>query len=138
MMRYRLLDHTADLAIQVFGTDLKALFANAAAAMFEQIFDTSTVEAREQTGIEVTGTDWPDLMVNWLKELLFLWNGRQMLVKTTHILSLKEYNLSAKVISDPYDPDRHAIDSEIKAVTYHQIAVKRGPRGWESKIVFDV
>lgn len=137
-MRYRLLDHTADLAIQVFGTDLKELFANAAEAMFEQILDTSTVQGREQTGIEVTGTDWPDLMVNWLKELLFLWNGREMLVKTTDILSLREYNLAAKVTSDPYDPDRHVIDSEIKAVTYHQIEVMSGPRGWESRIVFDV
>lgn len=137
-MRYRLIDHTADLRMQVFGADLKELFVNAAQAMFDQIVDIDTLKGLEETNIRVTGTDWPDLMVNWLRELLFLWNGREMLVKTSDILSLSEYCLSAKVKFDPYNPDLHVIDSEIKAVTYHQIEVTGGSAGWESKIIFDV
>ena len=137
-MRYRLIDHTADLRMQVFGADLKELFVNAAQAMFAQIVDTDTLKGLEETNIRVTGTDWPDLMVNWLRELLFLWNGGEMLVKTSDILSLSEYCLSAKVKFDPYNPDHHFIDSEIKAVTYHQIEVTGGSAGWESKIIFDV
>lgn len=137
-MRYRLIDHTADFGIQVFGADVKELFVNAAQAMFDQIVDTDTIKGLEETNIRVAGTDWPDLMVNWLRELLFLWNGREMLVKTSAVLSLSEYCLSATVNFDPYNPDHHVINSEIKAVTYHQIEVTDGATGWESKIIFDV
>ncbi len=137
-MKYKLIDHTADFGMQVFGSDLKDLFANSAHAMFDQIADIKALKGLDECKIHVRGDDWPDLMVNWLRELLYLWSGREMLVKAVDILSLTEYELSANVKFDHYDPDRHVIKGEIKAVTYHQIQVKSGPEGWEAVIIFDV
>ena len=137
-MKYRLIDHTADFGIHVFGSDSKDLFANAVHAMFDLITEIDSLKGLDAFYIRVTGDDWPDLMVNWLREILFLWNGKEMLVKTAQILSLSKNDLSAKVIFDPYDPDIHTIKTEIKAVTYHQIQVNSGPAGWEAKIIFDV
>ena len=136
--KYNLIDHTADFGIHVFGSDSKELFANAAWAMFDLITEIDYLKGMDSCNIKISGDDWFDLMVNWLREILFLWNGKEMLVKTAHILSLSKNDLSAKVVFDQYDPDLHIITTEIKAVTYHQIDVQKKSTGWESKIIFDV
>ncbi len=137
-MKYEVIDHTADLGIHVFGADAKDLFANAAFALFDLITDIDTLKGLNEHEVHITGDDWPDTMVNWLRELLYLWTCKEMLVKITNISYLTEHELTATVKFDPYDPDRHEIKNEIKAVTYHQIQVEKGPLGWKSKIIFDV
>ena len=135
---YRLIDHTADFGMQVFGSDSQELFSNAALALFDVITDMDVLEGRNSCNITASGEDWPDLMINWLREVLYLWNGKEMLVKSVQILSLSENNISAKIYFDAYMPDRHIIKTEIKAVTYHQIQVKSSPSGWKAQIIFDI
>lgn len=137
-MKYRLIDHTADFRVHVFGSSPDELFANAAYALFDQVTDFDQVKGLESEMLEVTGTDWSDLMVNWLRELLYFWNGKEKLVKTVAICSIDAGFISAKILFDNYIPDQHVIKSEIKAVTYHGIHVGKGSSGWEAKIIFDV
>jgi SHS2 domain-containing protein len=137
-MKYRLIDHTADFGIHVFGSDVKDLFSNAAFAMFDQLTIVNDLHLEKESKIHVTGSDWPDLMINWLRELLYLWTGKERLVGRVNIFSISEYELSATVKFDPYCSNRHAITTDIKAVTYHQIQVNKVANGWESKIIFDV
>ena len=138
VMNYRIIDHTADFGLQIFASDLKTLFADAAHAMINQITDVNRLKGLNEYHVHVTGSDRPDLMVNWLREVLYLWTGEEKLVKRARILSLSEYELSAKVTYDTYEPDHHIIKNEIKAVTYHQIQVKSVPDGWEAQIIFDI
>ena len=100
--------------------------------------ETETLSGNDSCKITVLGDDWSDLMVNWLREVLYLWNGRERLVQSVQILSLSEKKISAKILFDAYDLDRHTIKTEIKAVTYHQAYVKSGPLGWEAGIIFDI
>jgi len=136
--KYTILDHTADFGIKVTGTDQKDLFANAALAMYDCIADSTFLAGDNTAAIRIEGADKCDLMVNWLRELLYLWNGRSMLIRTIHIPSISENQLSASVTYDVFDPDIHKIKNEIKAVTYHQISVEQTANGWESRIIFDV
>ena len=137
-MKYRLIDHTADFGIHVFGTDLKDLFSNAAFAMFDLITDIKSLKGANESSLNVKGNDRPDLMVNWLRELLYIWNGKEKLVESIDIISITENELTTKIRLDSFDPARHSIRNEIKAVTYHQIQVNQVAEGWESKIIFDV
>ena len=136
--KYKLIDHTADFGIQVFGADSQELFTNAALALFDVITETDMLKSLDSCNITASGEDWSDLMVNWLREILYLWNGKEMLVKAVQILSLSEKKISAKIYFDAYMPDRHIINTEIKAVTYHQIQVKSSPSGWEARVIFDI
>jgi len=137
-VKYILIDHTADFGMQVFGSDSQELFTNAALALFDVITEMDVLKGRDSCNIKVSGEDWPDLMINWLRELLYLWNGKAMLVKSVQILTLSESHISAKIYFDAYKPDRHIINTEIKAVTYHQIQVKGSPSGWKAQIIFDI
>jgi SHS2 domain-containing protein len=136
--KYKLIDHTADFGIHVYGSDPKELFANAAWAVFDLITEIDELTGIDSCRIEVSGDDWPDLMVNWLREVLYLWNGKELLVKNARILSLSETELTATLECDSFNPDRHVIKTEIKAVTYHQIQVNSSPSGWEAMIIFDI
>jgi SHS2 domain-containing protein len=136
--KYTLIDHTADFGIHVYGSDSKDLFANAAWALFDLITEMDQLTGLESCDIEVSGADWSDLMVNWLREVLYLWNGKELLVKKARILSLSETELTATLAYDPFNSDRHVINTEIKAVTYHQIQVTSSPHGWEARIIFDI
>lgn len=137
-MTYTFIDHTADVGIHVFGSDKADLFAQAALAMFDVITDRNLLKGSNMLDVHVTGDDWPDLMVNWLRELLYLWVGKELLVRGVDIISISAHDIKARAFVDAYDAARHAIKNEIKAVTYHQIAVHSGLSGWEAKIIFDM
>ena len=136
--KYNLIDHTADFGIQVFGSDPQELFTNAALALFDVITEMDVLSGRDSCYIKTSGEDWSDLMINWLREILYLWNGKERLVKSIQILSLSEDKISAKIYFDAYMPDRHIIKTEVKAVTYHQAQVKSSPAGWEARVIFDI
>ena len=136
--KYELIDHTADFGVHVFGKDAEALFANAAFALLSLVTDIRALKGENKKTITVTGSDWPDLMVNWLREILYLWSGNELLVKSAKIQKITASEINAILCYDCYDPDRHVIKNEIKAVTYHQIQVAPCPRGWEARIIFDV
>jgi SHS2 domain-containing protein len=92
----------------------------------------------QERRIEIEGADWPDLLVNWLRELLYLWNGERELLCEVAIASISENWLQALVTSVPFDPQRHDIRNEIKAVTYHQVDVGQKDGGWVARVYFDV
>jgi len=132
------MDPTADCGIQVFGEDIKALFENAGLALFDLIADISIVKSGFDYPIQVSGSDWPDLMVNWLRELLHVWTGKELLVKEIVVTEILEYQLSATLRVDAFNARLHRLNHEIKAVTYHRIQVTSTPTGWEAIVVFDV
>ena len=137
-MKYELINHTADLGIRVFGSDPGDLFASAALAMFDQIIAVKISSGDRRHRMTVTGADWADLMVNWLRELLYLWSVRELLVATVDISSITESKVTAEITGSTFDTGRHPIKNEIKAVTYHQIKVVHGAMGWEAQVIFDI
>ena len=135
---YEIIDHTADIGLHVFGNDPADLFRNAALALTDVITDRRNVVAVDSMGVSVDGHDWPDLMVNWLRELLYLWSGKELLVASVEVDRINTQRIVAAARVVPFQPDRHRIRNEIKAVTYHQIDVSEGLTGWEATIILDV
>jgi SHS2 domain-containing protein len=135
---YQILDHTADLGIRVFGNSLPELFANAGFSLFDLIADPGSVDVDGTVSFTVEGNDWPDLMVNYLRELLYLWSGEEKLVCGIRLRKLSEYQLTAEIDFAYYDPKRHRIRQEIKAVTYHGIRVERCGQKIFSEIILDI
>lgn len=135
---YRVIDHTADLGILVFGPTEKALYETAARALFALLVEGRASGKGSMETLQLEGEDRADLMVIWLRELLYFWTGKGLLVQKADVTAVDENRLSATVWVHPYDSERHLIQNDIKAVTYHQIQVKRTPSGWEAKVIFDV
>ncbi len=135
---YRLMDHTADFGLEIFGDDPASVFKNAAGALSDLITDPAVLKGNRQRRLEIQGDDWADLMVNWLRELLYCWNGDRQLIANATIHSIEPTRLSATVTLDDFQPQRHEIRNEIKAVTYHQIEVAPSGDGWKAKVIVDI
>ena len=135
---YELIDHTADFGIRVSGPSAIELFHNAALALMDQLVEAAKPCERLTRQLRVEGDDWPDLMVNWLREILYLWVGEERLVRSVQIETLSDGKLSARVETEMFSPHHHVIKTEIKAVTYHQIQVADVGHRWEAMIIFDI
>lgn len=135
---YTFIDHTADLGWDVVGKTRRDLFRSAALALFDAISPCSNIEEREKRFIDLTGADLEDLWINYLRELLYLYNGTGFLIHEVEIVHLGPKHLSMIVKGEPYDAERHEIMNEIKAVTYHQGQVARTKTGWAGRFIVDV
>lgn len=138
MELYRTFDHTADLGLAISGTSEEVLFANAAFAIFDIITDLGRVEPRETRRVLVKGDSREDLLINFLREVLYLYNGERWLLKEIRVIKIDEKALEAEARGEPFDVQKHEICKEIKAVTYHQAQVRKTPDGWAARVIFDV
>ena len=135
---YTTFDHTADLGIEVYGNDQRELFINAGRALFDLITDLDTVEVKTSLSFTIEAVDREDLMVSWLGELLYFHQSDGYLLSDFVLNDLGEQSLSATVQGETYDPHRHQLTREIKAVTYHQLTVTQEKGRWLARIVFDL
>ena len=138
MKRFEFLDHTADIGLIVNGEDLRALFENAGEALFHLITDLRKVRRRTERRIEIGGESLERLMVDWLTELLYLHEVENLLFKGFHVESVGEDGLKAEVKGESFREGVHAIKTEVKAVTYHQIEVRKENGHWRAQIILDL
>jgi SHS2 domain-containing protein len=138
MKRFKILDHTADIGLIVYGEDLKALFENAGEAFFHLVTDLRKVRSRTERRIEIQGEILERLMVDWLTELLYLHDVENLLFKKFKVESIGKAGLKAMVKGEPFQEGVHVIKTEVKAVTYHRIEVRKENGGWRAQIIFDL
>jgi SHS2 domain-containing protein len=136
--RYRIFSRSSELAVKVFGRSQAELFANSAFALFDLMTDVEKVEVRDQLPLEVEGADRDDLMVNWMRELLYLYQGSGYLLKEFQVREVKDNYIRGQVSGEKFDPDRHEIQREIRAVVSHQSWMEKTGEQWTAQVVFEL
>ncbi len=138
MPKYTLIDHTADIGIDVLGATLRELFTNAAFALFDIITDLSKVECKAECNIKISGIDREQLLVNWLTELLYLHDVKNLLFKNFCIADIKDNQLTATINGEAFIEGKHVIKTEVKAVTYHNLSIIKEDHQWKARVIFDL
>ena len=144
-MDFRYLDHTADLEFIAYGKSPNECFENAGCALFSAILGVGKEEILEMSGkevkeIELEASELEILLHDWLAELLFLFDVDRM-VFTYFRVGISHnggYKLTASANYESFDPDRHHIQTEVKAVTYHNMEVKQDGDLWTARVVCDI
>lgn len=135
---YILLDHTADLGIRIRGTDLKDLFETAGRALLHLLVKGESPAETSSITVSLSAEDRCDLMVRWLGEILYLFEGERLVVTAFKVHSLTPSAIEATLETVPLDLTHHEILNEIKAVTYHQIEVAEKGNHWEARVIMDL
>ncbi len=137
---YRFVEHTADVAASISAATLPRLFANASCALADLICDRRTVRPAGRLAVQVRGSGPEDLLVRWLSELLYLHESRGFVFARFVLDRVDRRTLTARgaAAGEPFDPSRHRLLREVKAVTYHQIRMRRAGGRWRVRVVFDV
>lgn len=138
MEHYRLFDHTADLGMEFFGESLKKLFVSAGIGLFDVITDLNEVNPSWHFNIEIDGIDIEDLLINWLRELLYLHQVKKMLLKEFVIDEIGETFLKGYAVGEPIDEEKHVVKKEVKAATYHGVELREEAGQWSARVVFDL
>ncbi len=136
--RYQLIDHTADAGVIAYGSDLPEAFASAARAMFEIVADLRHVGEGTCREVELSAGDIEALLVEWLSELLFLFDAERLLLSRFDVHSLRDLRLRATVYGEEIDLKRHRLKTGIKAITYHQLQVECDGAGCRARVIFDL
>jgi SHS2 domain-containing protein len=136
--KYRTIKRSSDLAVKIFGKSQAELFANSGFALFDLLTYIDRVEAREQMTLEVEGADRDDLMVNWMRELLYLYQGSGYLLKEFVVKEVKDNYIRGEVSGEKFDPDRHEIQREINAVASQQSRMEKTGDQWTAQVVLEL
>jgi len=137
---YELIDHTADIGIQVVGEDLWDLFSKAGYTLFDLMAgDLGSIEADQEAVVEVRGDDVETLFMNWLRELLYLFEVKRLIASKFDLLEWGNGVLKVRCGGTFYRPGRQTLNMEIKAVTYHHLKVEQQSDGrWLAQVIFDI
>jgi SHS2 domain-containing protein len=135
---YETFEHTADLGLRVRAPDLDALFAEAGACLFSAIVeDPGAVRPLQRVDLRIDGSDRDYLLFDWLRELLYQFDSRHLLF-TRFEVHVRETGLEAGAWGEPFDPARHALAHEVKAITYHGLKVERTGDAWLAEVIVDI
>lgn len=148
---YEYLDHPADVGFTARGATLEECFAAAAEAFNEFGWESGRAEPRKALEVRARAASLEDLMFSWLSELLYLNDGEQWVFRRFEVVSVAQgvvqdpgqekdgqWEIQAVAHGEKFDETRHRARTYVKAVTYHQLAVRETAGGWEATVYIDV
>ena len=136
--KYRITTHHTELAVRITGSSQAELFANSAFALFDVMTDVAAIDVKESIPLEVEGSDRDDLMVNWMRELLYLYQSNGYILKEFKISQVKDTIVKAEVSGEKIDPDRHEIKQEIASVAAHKSRMEKTGNQWIAQVIFEL
>mgnify|MGYP001583030249 CR=1 FL=1 len=136
-MKFKFLQHTADIKFQAFGNSLKEVFENSALALFNTIYD-SKIKKKKKFKINVQGHDLESLLYNFLEETLVLIDSKNFLPSKIKILKFSEgkFKIEAEIAGD--DAKNYQISMHVKAITYNEMFIKKEKNKFISQVVLDI
>jgi SHS2 domain-containing protein len=135
---FEIIDHTADVGIIAYGTDVKEVFSNAALALFSLITEPESIEEKLHLNLKVSSDDIDSLLVEWLNELIYFFDAKHILFSRFDIKSLTHNELKATCYGEGFDPMKHKIKMGVKAATYHMLKLGKNGDGCKAQIIFDI
>jgi SHS2 domain-containing protein len=135
---YETFDHTADLGLRICAKNLDTLFAEAARALFSVIVtDLATVRPLDRRDLTMPTDERDLLLFDWLKQLLIWWDAEHLLFGNFEV-HITDQGLTATAWGEPLDRQRHQLEHEVKAITYHGLRVESTDDGWLAEVIVDI
>ncbi|MBN1384850.1 MAG: archease [Elusimicrobia bacterium] len=134
--KFKVVDHTADLGIIIYGRTLEELFENAATGMFSLITSIEKIKEKVLIPIRLEADDYEMLLVSFLNELQYYYSVKKILFRRFKILTLNKTCLDVNVSGEKISG--HEITHDIKAATHHNLKIEKTPDGFKTQVIFDV
>jgi SHS2 domain-containing protein len=135
---FEVLEHPADIGFRAYGSTLPELYAASAVAMLSIAGDPGAAEPRHEYRLAVESGDRESLMVDWLSEVLYWYDGRRIAFREFRIGAFRDYAIEATGLGEPRDFERHRAHLIVKAVTYHQLKVEQRGDLWVAEVYLDI
>lgn len=130
---FRECEHTADGEIEVWAESIVDLFIYAVRGMYCLGGVTLEPDPRLCHKMQISAADNEALLVSFLTELVFLWEHDQQAFDVFR-LNLNDYHLQVEMEGGPV---KTAV-RQIKAVTFHRLAITFQDGFFRTRLVFDL
>jgi len=137
-MSYEILEHTADVRVRVYGESFVDLLRNSALAMMALITGIEAVKPEGDVEFEVEGETGEEILVKMLGEILYLHQVRKMVFSDVALELTEGKKLKGRLRGEKIDPERHELELDIKAATYHNLKIQKVNDRFMAEIVFDI
>lgn len=141
MTSYRLLEHTADLGIEVTASGLGELFTEALRALTDVLTSLDRVGFDEVCSVELSAPSLEGLLVDWLNEAIFLHETEGLVFARAAVDVRRDaqgWHLTAELDGEPFSLEQHGLKTLIKAATHHQLQVEQDAGRWRARVIFDL
>jgi SHS2 domain-containing protein len=135
---FEFIDHTADIGITAYGADMKQVFANAARGLFSIITNLDNVASTKKLDIQVTAPDREALLLQWLNELIYLFEVKETLFNRFDITTITDTEIKAIGYGEKINLTKHEFKTQVKAATYHMLKIEQNEDGYRAQVIFDV
>ena len=135
---FEILEHTADIGFRARGRTKAEMFASAALALESVAVEIDGARPQTPYPLAVTGEDDESLLVNWLSEVLYYLDGRQVVIGRFEIDEISSTVVRGQGWGEPRDPARHPPKLVVKGVTYHQLKIAKDAEGWMAEVYLDI
>ena len=138
---FEILEHTADIGLAIRGATLEELFENAAWGTAEILGAHAREPDRESRpvagpALNARAEDLEGLLVAWLDEVLFALEQSGRCLSHVEVLKVTQDEAEGNLLVVPCPGPKEG--TELKAATYHQLAVQPEQDGWAATVYFDV
>ncbi|HIE33649.1 MAG TPA: archease [Candidatus Altiarchaeales archaeon] len=137
---FEFIDHIADLEFISYGKTLNECFRNAARALWGSIVNPDSVDVTLMQKIEIKSDTLEALLHDFLSESLFIFETDGIVFKNFNVSIKKDknYTLFANLHGEKFNPEKHIIGADVKAVTYHKMIIKKEKGTWSARVICDI
>jgi SHS2 domain-containing protein len=139
MQGFELLEHPSDIGLLARGNSRDQALIEVSKGLTSVMVDPIGIRALERRVLQVTGEDQPSQIVNWLNEILFLFDTEGLIFGDFEIDSWTATVIRGQARGERFDSARHDLRTAVKAATYHQFDIRESEGGlWEVRVFVDV
>jgi len=140
--KFEEIEHTSDIALQVWGKNLEELFSNTAMGMYSLIHKDLNLSGLDEWEFNVSDQNAENLLVIFLNELNYFISIKKLIICLPIEINIKcksgIYSLSCRSKSQEIPKDIFEEILEIKAVTYHNLEINKEDGLLAVNIIFDI
>jgi SHS2 domain-containing protein len=137
---FREIDHAADLGLDLTGADPGAVLEAAQRGLVQLLFgETPGLPVEEERTLSLPADGYPELLKEWCERLYRMIEEDAFVPLESRVEEVSPAGLRARVRGARAPRETLAAASELKAVTWHQLALEPAPGGgWRGRVIFDV
>jgi len=135
-MSYKIIEHTADLAVELSGESLGRLLESAVLAYVELLIDPDSVYPTLTKSFSVVADNPEGMLVGVVNELIYLFEVNEFVPHHASI-SIDGDTVYCKVFGETADSSRHEFLHCIKSATYGGLKVEFDDKRYLATLILD-
>jgi len=141
MGEFLLVNHTADVGLQITADSIEDLFVTAAKGWLSLVMPNVDRQVKQEKPLIIESETLEELLVEFLSELNYLLFVKNWIAKDVKEISIKKmdgnYSLNSLIVGDIRSSENQPILLEIKAVTFYDLEIVKVGDQYQTRIIFD-